>query len=85
MNTILCGLPGTGKSTVAQILAKHLNCPVYETDKALEARYEEDSGEKATCREIQIKFGEGYYRQLEQRVLLDFSGEKWVIDTGGGI
>lgn len=84
MNLILCGLPGSGKSTTSQLLAKRLGKQCLETDRLLENLYVQQTKEKASCREIQQKIGEGPFRQLENKVLASLPGENCVVDLGGG-
>lgn len=84
MNIILCGLPGTGKSTAGKLLAKKMNKEYVETDRLLESFYERSVGEKLTCREIFQKLGEKAFRELEKQILLSFNGSSAILDIGGG-
>lgn len=85
MNLILCGLPGSGKSTTCRLLAQRLGCPLLETDQEIEQMYAKQTGQKANCREIHKHLGEAAFRELENRVLSSFQGTHHVIDVGGGI
>lgn len=84
MNIILCGLPGTGKSTVGKLLAQKMNRDYVETDRQLESLYESSFGEMLTCREIFQKQGEKAFRELEKQILLSFNGSSTILDIGGG-
>lgn len=84
MNIILCGLPGSGKSTVGKLLAQKLKRELFETDRQLESLYESSFGEKLTCREIYRKLGDKAFRELERKILLSFKGASSILDIGGG-
>ncbi|MCE5316678.1 MAG: shikimate kinase [Parachlamydia sp.] len=84
MNIILCGLPGSGKSTVGKLLAQKLKREHFETDRQLESLYERSFSEKLTCREIYQKLGDKAFRELEKQILLSFKGARTILDIGGG-
>jgi len=84
MNLILCGLPGSGKSTTGKLLAEKWGWETLETDREVEKRYAERSGESLTCREIYKKIGEKEFRQLENKILSSLNVERHIIDIGGG-
>lgn len=84
MNIILCGLPGSGKSTASKLVAQKLKKGHFETDQELESLYERSFGEKLTCREIYHKLGDKAFRDLEREVLLAFKGASAILDIGGG-
>ena len=78
-NLIFVGLPGSGKSTVGRLCAKALNLPFVDADKFLEQR------EGRSVADIFASSGEGYFRDLESRVLTDLCRrEGIVLATGGG-
>ena len=62
---VLVGLMGTGKTTVARLLAEHRHVELLDTDKLIEAR------DGRTVREIFEKSGEAAFRELESEVLLE--------------
>lgn len=79
---ILLGFMGTGKSSVAQVLANKLKLDVIDTDELIV--------EKAgmTINKIFSNFGEKYFRKLETEVLQDIilsSDKSHIVSTGGGI
>lgn len=79
MNLILIGYRGTGKSTVAQILASRLGWETVSTDALIIERA------KLPIPEIVEKFGWDYFRDLETTVCQDLKEQDHlVIDTGGG-
>ncbi len=78
-NIILIGLMGAGKTTVGKILAKNLNKTFVDSDKLIENK----AG--ITINEIFAKFGEEYFRNLEEEIIADISAKSGlVISTGGG-
>lgn len=75
----LTGYRGTGKSTVARLLAQHLTCPLWDVDREIEQR----SGK--TIKSIFENEGESAFRQLEAEAIQDLaSREPSVIALGGG-
>lgn len=78
-NIILIGMPGAGKTTIANKLGSLLKRKVVDSDALIEAQ--------ANC-SIPIlfsKYGEEHFRQLETQVLSDICGEsRLIISTGGG-
>jgi shikimate kinase len=76
-NIVLIGMPGSGKSTVGVILAKHTGRGFVDTDVMLQA---------STGRSLQhIVDRDGYLalRRLEEEVLLGLTLRNHVIATGG--
>lgn len=82
---IVCGLPGTGKSTTCRLLSQVLGLELLETDRELVNNYALLTGEQLTCREIYRKIGEPEFRNFERRILLSCAPGKQIIDLGGGI
>ena len=78
-NIILIGMPGSGKSTIGQILARQLNREFIDAD----AEIVRTAG--MSIPEIFSKGGEVCFRQLEAKVLEDLGKRSGlVIATGGG-
>jgi shikimate kinase len=76
----LIGYRGTGKSTVARLLAARLGWNWLDADAVLEAR----AGR--TVREIFADEGEAGFRDHEAQVLKELAGcQRCVIATGGGV
>jgi shikimate kinase len=76
----LIGYRGTGKSTVARLLAERLRWDWIDADALLEAR----AG--MTIRQIFAAEGETGFRERESLVLAELGGkERHVIATGGGV
>ena len=79
-NIVLVGFMGTGKSTVAEALARRLGW----TKIDLDAKIEEEEGR--TISQIFAEHGEPYFRQVEtamlRKALEGQSGQ--IIATGGG-
>ncbi|WP_028974393.1 shikimate kinase [Spirochaeta cellobiosiphila] len=76
-NIVLIGMPGSGKSTVGVLLAKHLAMEFVDTDILIQTRENRDLQS--------IMDSEGYMalRQIEEEVLLDFDRTHHVVSTGG--
>ncbi len=79
----LIGYRGTGKTTIARILADSIGCPWGDTDAAVEVQ----AGR--TIAEIFQSEGEPVFRDMESRVLHALmkahAHEAFVLATGGGI
>ena len=78
-NTVLIGMPASGKSTVGKALAKELGKPFVDTDEMIA----EKAGKSIT--EIFAELGEAGFRLLESEAVresADLSGA--IIATGGG-
>lgn len=85
MSIILCGMPGSGKTSVGQLLAKKLGLVFYDTDKLLEGEYQAATGVPSTCREISRRHDEEQFRQWESHVIFKLLlCPPAVIATGGG-
>ena len=79
MNVVLCGMMGSGKTTVGKELAKALACPCVDTDECIVNRYGDIS-------EIFQSKGEGYFRVLERELVGELAQQdNLVISTGGGL
>jgi shikimate kinase len=80
MNLVLIGYRGTGKSTVAKLLAEKLGMEVVSLDQEIVRR----AGRSVP--EIVAEHGWAYFRDLESAVTKDFSEQdKIIIDAGGGV
>jgi shikimate kinase len=75
----LVGMMGSGKSTVAPLVAEPLKRPVIEVDALIEKR------EKMPIGEIFIAKGEAYFRKLEAALIARLLAEPpSVLSLGGG-
>ena len=77
---VLVGLMGTGKTTVARLLAEHRRVELLDTDKLIEAR------EGRSIREIFSESGEDTFRELESEILrecLHRPGSPVIAGAGG--
>ena len=78
-NTVLIGMPGSGKSTVAGLLSSRISRPVYDTDEMIVAACGKD------IPRIFNEDGEVVFRDIESSVIKDISKEGGIIiSTGGG-
>lgn len=79
-SVILIGYRGTGKTTVARLLAERLGWSWTDADAYLEARH------GRTIREIFADEGEAGFRDKEAAILTELAGrERHVLATGGGV
>lgn len=79
MNVVIVGFMGTGKTTVARLLAERLRLRYVSTDTMIEER------EHRRIREIFATQGEPHFRQVEGAVLRSLRGQDgMVVDCGGG-
>jgi shikimate kinase len=80
VNLYLIGMMGAGKTTVGQLLAKHLGYRFVDTDSVIT----QSAGK--SINEIFAEEGEAAFRQLESDVLAQVCAyTQLVIATGGGI
>lgn len=79
-NIILIGMPGSGKSTLGQMLAKNLEFEFVDTDEIIEEEYGQ------TISDIFKEYGEEIFRDVESDTLHKiFNKAKMVVSTGGGV
>ena len=79
MPIVLIGLPGAGKTSVGEILAGLLNLSFFDSDRLIEAK------ENRTVSSIFAEDGEKRFRELESRLLDDFTTGSFVLSCGGGL
>lgn len=79
MNLILCGMMGSGKTTVGKKLAECIDGRWLDTDEIIEVRYGEIS-------ELFERYGEEYFREKETETVEELAKmDGLVISTGGGL
>lgn len=84
-NIILCGLPGSGKTTIGTLLSRELKYTFIDTDHLLERYYSLTRGDELSCREIVKKEGFPFFRRLECHLVKGFSQlNRCIISLGGG-
>ncbi|MBV5259614.1 shikimate kinase [Synechococcus moorigangaii CMS01] len=80
LNIYLIGMMGTGKSTLAEIIAELMNYRSLDSDSIIETLA------KQSISEIFAEMGEAEFRQLETQVLKQIAVQtRTVVATGGGI
>ena len=80
MNLVLIGYRGTGKSTVARLLATRLGLEVVSLDQEIVHR----AGRSIPA--IVAEHGWPYFRDLEAEIVKQFSArDNLIIDAGGGV
>ncbi len=79
LNIVFVGMPGSGKTTLSNMIAEKLNRSVIDTDDMIVEK------EGRSIPEIFASDGEDYFRQVESDCIkVACSSEKTVIATGGG-
>ncbi len=77
---VLAGMMGTGKSTVARLLANYLDWDYIDTDAEIETRCGQ------TINQIFAQQGEVHFRKLEKQFVCELADRKnCIIATGGGM
>lgn len=85
MNLILCGMPMCGKTTLGKLAAEFLQRPFYDTDNMIEEAYGKQRRGTFSCREIYVREGAAFFRELERRQINALgSVSHAVISLGGG-
>ena len=80
MNVVLVGYRGTGKSSVAALVARSLGCPVVNLDAEIVRK----AGRSIP--EIVAERGWGGFRDLEEEICRHAAATEWaVLDCGGGV
>ena len=80
MNIALIGFRGTGKTTIAKLLAKGFDKKLISTDDEIAKKT------KMSIPKFVQKYGCGKFRDVETEVIENISDfDECVIDTGGGI
>lgn len=75
----LIGMPGSGKSTIGNLLAKKYKVTFCDVDKYMEEKYKIKIGEL-------YKIGEEYFREIEKKSVEEIINlSPRIISTGGGI
>jgi shikimate kinase len=79
LNISLCGMMGSGKSSIGKILANKLNYNFIDVDKMIEI----DAGK--TIKKIFEEDGEQYFRDLEEKKTINILELKeTIVSLGGG-
>lgn len=83
---ILIGFKHVGKSAVGRSLAQVLNLKHLDLDKEIEIVQRNETGLDLPCRQIMLKHGELFFRDLESKVLTKIleTDEQMVLSVGGG-
>ncbi len=78
-NVFLIGMPGCGKTTVAEVFERKCTEQIYDTDCIIESRHGKIS-------EIFSEYGEEYFRNIETEALkwVDSVGSDCFVSVGGG-
>lgn len=80
VNIVLTGFMGAGKTTIGGVLGKKTGRSFFDTDVIIEECCH------MSIKDIFAERGEGYFREVEKKVVLDVSGRKrCIIACGGGV
>ena len=78
-NITLCGMMGSGKSSIGKFLANKINYGFVDTDKLIEHKA------KKSIENIFNEDGEIFFRNLEEQIIIEhLDKKKIVISLGGG-
>jgi len=78
-NVTLIGMPGSGKTTVGQHLARHWGWTFFDTDHFIER------GEGKTLEQIIDEQGHAAFLKVEASYIGRVAGQRQVISTGGSV
>lgn len=78
MRIYLVGMPGSGKTTLAEELSSLTKLPFFDLDHKLEEK------EGRSIPEIFSENGEDYFRKVENEVVHSFLPDNAILATGGG-
>ena len=79
MNAILCGMMGSGKTTIGIQIAEKTGRRWYDTDEMIVDRYGKIS-------DIFEYYGEEYFRKIETEIVRELSAQdSLIISSGGGL
>jgi shikimate kinase len=79
MRIFLIGMPGSGKTTIARMLAKEIKYTYIDLDGMIE------KDAKMFIEYIFDKYGEAKFRELETKALIELPKDHIVVACGGGI
>ena len=78
-NISLCGMMGSGKSSIGKILANKLDYNFIDVDKMIEINA------RKTIKKIFEEDGEEYFRDLEEKITINIlEHKKTIVSLGGG-
>lgn len=91
-NLILIGFKNSGKTSVGKLFAEKSNMMFIDTDDLITQEYYKKNRVLLNCREIVLKHGEDYFRDLEKKIISDLvcldkdknNTNNYIIATGGG-
>ena len=78
-NIILIGMPSCGKTTIGKMLSKSIHKNFVDTDYLLEKSM------KLSPREIVIRYGEEFFLNKQEEILLASNFSNAVVSTGGSV
>ena len=84
-NIVLIGMPTSGKSTVAKLLAERMNKTVIDTDEAFETDVLRKMYRCHSIRSFIEQYGEDRFREKESEVISALHHTGVIISTGGGV
>jgi shikimate kinase len=79
VNIVLIGMPGCGKTTTGELLAKMLDYKFIDTDQLIV----EKTGKNP--KQVVEEYGRDFFLDIQDEVVLSIKQNKCIIATGGGI
>lgn len=84
MNIVVAGPKGSGKTTVAGKVAERLGLRFFDIDRIIEDMYSREKGVTFSFRDIFIREGEEFFRDLEHRACREWSHNDYTVLAAGG-
>lgn len=78
-NITLIGMPFSGKTTVAKLLAEELNYQFVDLDDYIMNKF------NMSLSDIVFKFGNTEFKRIEEEAILEMKGNKKIFSTGGSV
>ena len=79
MNIYLIGFMGCGKTTLGKKISKKSNKIFLDMDAEIE------KNTQLSVADIFLQHGEGYFRELENKLLTTIVAQNYIVSTGGGV
>lgn len=82
---VLIGFKHVGKSVIGKKLASKINRKFIDLDKKIEIKFNDEYKKNFSCRQILQEYGEHFFRDIEEKVLIHaIKSKPAIIALGGG-